>query len=55
MWHAWVRRKNKKKILHGKLKEKQSRGKQRWENNVKIDTRKISRKCVDWVLLAQDR
>jgi hypothetical protein len=48
---------NEHKILVGKPEGKRIRGRsrRRWEDNIKMDLRKIGWEGVDWIHLAQDR
>jgi len=48
---------NAHKILVRKLEGKRTRRRpeSRWENNIRMDLRKIRWECVDWMHLAQDR
>jgi hypothetical protein len=48
---------NAHKILVRKLEGKRTRRRpeSRWENNIRMDLRKIRWECVDWIHLAQDK
>jgi len=45
------------RILMGKPEERRPLGRprRRWEDNIRIDLRKVECGCVDWMELAQDR
>ena len=45
------------KVLVGKLEGKRSLGRprRRWEDNIKMDLRKLGGGCGNWMELAQDR
>jgi hypothetical protein len=44
-------------VLVGKPEEKRPLGRQRrrWEDNIKMDLRKVGCGCWDWIELAQDK
>jgi hypothetical protein len=50
-------KRNAYKMLVGKPKEKRplGRSKRRWENNIKMDLRKMGWGGMDFIVLAQDR
>jgi len=56
MWHTWGRGRGVYRVLLGKHKGKRPLGRPRWrwENNIKLDLRKIGIDGVNWIQLAQD-
>jgi hypothetical protein len=56
-FRAYGDMRNANKILTGKPEGKRPLGRQssRWEDNIKVDNRKIELESVDWINLAQDR
>jgi hypothetical protein len=57
MWHAWGRGEVFTGVWLGSLEGKRPLGRprRRWEDNIKLDLRKIGIDGANWIQLAQDR
>jgi hypothetical protein len=57
MWHAWGEGIGVHSVLVGRPEDKRPLGRPRcrWENNIKLDLRKIGIDGANWIRLAQDR
>jgi hypothetical protein len=57
MWHTWGEGRGVYRVLVGRPEGKRLLGRyrHRWEDNIKMDPRKIGINGANWIQLAQDR
>jgi len=57
MWHIWGRGEVRTGFLCGEHEGKRTLGtpRRRWEDNIKIDLRKVGCVAMDWIDVAEDR